>query len=324
LTVADPAAPVVRLPRRVDPQAATAITVVFHLTPALAMAVDSATALAISGAGMWCLVDWLPKVAAWSDSSGSALVPPLARLTVRFELPGDFAAISAGRLAADFTAGYRHRVTWVTEDSPPSVPAFVVGRLRRVAVRSSPTLTVHVWAPEADSAHTGPTTGALIETVRDAWTFNSRAFGRLTVGDIDIALSDVPGPRVAGATLFLSPGAPADSVRVAVARMWWGETVRFAGPGAARLAEALSQWSVFQLRAAVAGDSLRQRLVREAEARREPVAALESARRIVGDASFRTALRTFFLEHRRTPATSTDFLALFGAAGLAALAPLIQ
>jgi hypothetical protein len=54
------------------------------------------------------------------------------------------------------------------------------------------------------------------------------------------------------------------------------------------------------------------------------VAVLEAARRAVGDAVFRTAVRTFFLEHRRTPATPAGFLGLFGTDGSSALAALIQ
>jgi len=212
-------------------------------------------------------------------------------------------------------------VTWLAEDNAPTVPAFVVGRLRRVAMRTTPLLTVRVWAPEPDSAEAAATTGPLIETVRDAWAFFSRAFGRLTIEDVDIVLVDVPEARAVGATLFLSPGSPVDAVRAAVAQIWWGETVRLVGSGAQRLAEVLSAWSVFELRGAAEGDSVRQRLVRAAESRREPVAALEAAKRVVGDARFRTAVRAFFLEHRRTPATPADFLALLGTDGSSALAP---
>lgn len=325
LVIRDPAAPTIRLPQPVAPQAATAITVVFHLTSSAAgAAADTAAMLAVSGAGVRCLVDWLPRVAAWTDSGGRALAPLAARLTVRFDLPEAFTAISAGRLVADFAAAGHHRVTWLSENGAPSMPAFVVGRLRRVAMRTTPTLTTRVWAREQDSAGTAASAGALVETIQNAWAFYSRAFGRLTTGDVDIALADVPQARAAGATLFLSPAAPDDSMRIAVARIWWGEAVRFVGTGARWLADALSAWSVLQLRAATEGDSVRQRLVRSAESRHEPVAALEAARRAVGDARFRTAVREFFLEHRQAPATTASFLALLGAEGSSALAPLIQ
>ena len=325
LPFGDTAAPAVRLPKPVDPQAATAITVTFHLTAAPAAAASAAACvLAVSGTGVQCLGDWLPHVAAWTDSAGGVLAVPAARFTVRFELPVDFTAIAAGRLAADFTAGDRRRVTWLTEEDVPSLPAFVVGRLRRVAVQATPLLTVRVWTPAPDSARAAATSEALIGTLREAWAFYSRAFGRLTRQDVDVVLVGVPGAQAAGATLFLSPDAPVDSVRVAVARVWWGETVRLAGRGSRRLSDALSAWSVLQLRAAIEGDSVRQRLVRAAEARAEPVVALEAARRAIGDARFRTAVRAFFLEHRRTPAVPTEFQALLGADGSSALAPILQ
>jgi hypothetical protein len=325
LAVGDRAAPSVRLPQPVRPQASTSVTVAFHLTPALAAAAtDSASALAVSEAGVHCLSDWLPRVAAWTDSAGHALAPPVTRTAVRFDLPEDFTAISAGRLAADVTAGDRRRVTWLIEDNVASVPAFVVGRLQRVAMRRTPTLTIRVWAAAPDSTQAAARAGAFVEAVGSAWAFFSRAFGRLDIEDVDVAMADFPSVRAAGATLFLPSAAPPDSVRVAVARMWWGETVRLVGVGAPWLADALSAWSVFQLRAAMEGDSARQRLVRGAESRREPVAVLEGARRAVGDARFRTAVRAFFLEHRRTPATPSDFLALLGVEGSAVLAPFLQ
>jgi hypothetical protein len=325
LPIGDPAAPAVRLPHPVDPQAATAITVDFHLVRAPTdTADDVASALAISRTGVRCLIDWLPRVAAWTDSAGHAVAQTPTRFTVRFDVPESFTAISVGRLAADFTAGDRRRVTWLTEDHTPSVPAFVIGALRRVAMRTAALLTVRIWAPGPDSSRAAEVAGAIVETVRDAWAFYSLAFGRLTIEDVDVTLAEGSEARAAGSTIFLSPGAPADSVRVAVARIWWGETVRFEGPGARWLADALSAWSLLQLRAAEEGDSVRQRLVRDAESRGEPVATLEAARRAVGDARFRVAVRTFFLEHRRTPAGGSSFLALLGGDVSPILAPSLQ
>jgi hypothetical protein len=91
--------------------------------------------------------------------------------------------------------------------------------------------------------------------------------------------------------------------------------VRFAGPGSAWLADALPAWSVLLLHAARSGDAERQRRVREAEGSGAPLAALESARRAVGEAAFRMALRRFFLEHRRVNASAADLLALLGPLG---------
>jgi hypothetical protein len=323
LAIEDPAAPVVRLPQPVEAGAATSVTVTFHLTPSLAAAADSAVAPVVSATGARCLADWLPRVSAWVDSAARTLDQPVARTTIRFDVPGDFTAISAGRLAADVAVGDRHRVTWLAEGDAPSEPAFVVGRLRRIAVRMTPTLTIRAWASAPDSARTTAVIGRLVESVRDAWNFYSRAFGRLNAENLDVVLQDLPSVRVSGTTLILSDTAPTDSVRVAVARIWWGQTVHFVGPDSRWLADGLASWSVYQLRAARDGESVRQGLVRAAELRREPGAALDAARRAVGDARFRTAVRAFFLDHRMAPAAMADLLALLGVEGSTAIAPFL-
>jgi hypothetical protein len=324
MVIGDPAAPVVRLPQPVEAGAATSVTVAFHLTPALAAAADPPTAPVVSSTGVRCLADWLPRVSAWVDSAGRALDQPVARATIRFDVPGDFTAISAGRLAADVAVGDRHRVTWLAEGDAPSEPAFVVGRLRRIAVRMTPTLTIRAWASAPDSARTAAVIGGLVESVRDAWYFYSRAFGRLKAEDLDVVVQDLPSLRVSGTALLLSDTTPTDAIYVAIARIWWGQTVRFAGPDSRWLADGLATWSAFQLRATQDGDSVRQRLLRAAETRRDPGAALDAVRRAVGDARFRTAVRAFFLDHREAPASFADFLAPLGVEGSLALAPFLQ
>jgi hypothetical protein len=324
LVVRDPAAPVVRLPQPVDPQAAITITVTFHLTPALAATADAATAPGATSAGVRCLADWLPRVTARADSAGRARDRPSATYTLRFDVPEDVTAISAGRVATDVTVAGRRRMTWLTETPAPNDPAFVVGRLRRVAMRTAPTLTIRMWSPVLDSARAAAVSGMLVESVREAWLFYGRVFGRLSTEDVDVVLDEFPSARVSGTTLFLSATAPADSVRVAVARMWWGETVHVTGPDARWLEDGLAAWSAFQFRAAVDGDSARERLTRAATERREPVAALEAARRAIGDARFRTAVRAFFLGHRREPATVEDLLVLLGDRGSSAVTSFLQ
>jgi hypothetical protein len=324
MVVRDPAAPVVRLTQPVDPQAAITITVTFHLTPALAAAVDAATAPAASSAGVRCLADWLPWVTARADSAGRALDRPAARYTLRFDVPEDVTAIAAGRVATDVSVAGRRRMTWLTEAPSQNEPAFVVGRLRRIAMRTAPTLTIRVWSPVSDSARAAAVSGTLVGSVREAWLFYGRVFGRLSTEDVDVVVDDFPSARVSGTTLFLSPAVQADSVRIAVARMWWGETVHINGPGARWLEDGLATWSAFQFRAAVEGDSVRERLTRAAAERREPVAALETARRAVGDARFRTAVRAFFLGHRHEPATAEDLLALLGGRGSSVLTSFLQ
>jgi hypothetical protein len=212
-------------------------------------------------------------------------------------------------------------MTWVADSDPAPTPAFVAGRLRRVAGRYSPLVTLRVWALEADSSTSSARADSIAREASDAWRYYSQAFGRLSISDADVVLAEVERTHVAGSTLFLSPAFPVDSVRVAVARVWWGETVRFVGSGARWLDAALPAWAALAFRAATEGDSVGQRLTRLAESAGRPLAGLEAARRAVGDASFRVAIRTLFLEHRHRPAAVADLLALLGPDGSVAAIP---
>ncbi len=307
----------VRLPQPVGPQGASAVTIAYHVVALEGVA----GGLAVSGDRVRGVADWFPRVAPWADSLERPLDAPRPHYTLRFDLPVGFAAVASGRLAADFVASGRRRVTWVVPGAPSPQPAFVIGRLRRIAVRSGPLLTLRVWSAVSDSALPAMRAAAMADVVNDAWTFFSTSFGRLADEEADLVLADVRHPGAAGGALFADPAAPDDSLRLAVARAWWGSAVRFAGPGADWLAEALPSWSVVLLRAARDGDSTRQRLVREAEEARRPLASVEAARRAIGDAAFRVALRGYFLEHRRMAGTLADLQALLGPAGAAALQP---
>jgi hypothetical protein len=305
----------VRLPQPVEPQAATAVIIVFH-APALAA---PSPEVAVSAVRARVLADWLPIVAPSADSLGRPLDVPHPRFSLRFDLPEGFTAVAAGRLAADFASAGRRRITWVADDEPTPAPVFVIGRLRRAAMRVSPLVALRTWAREAVSPAEVARAGALADIVLEAWTFFTGTFGRLAVEDVDLVLTDVGRPVAAGGALFVDPAASDDSARLAVARAWWGSTVRFAGPGSSWLADALPAWSVLLMRAAAGGDSTRQRLVRQAEAAEAPLASLEAARRAVGDAAFRTALRGFFLDHRTVAATAAELLSILGPDGAAAI-----
>jgi len=307
----------VRLPQPVDPQGASAVTIAYHV----AALEGVAGGIAVSGERVRGVANWFPRVAPWADSLDRPLDAPRPRYTLRFDLPEGFAAVAAGRLAADFASSGRRRVTWIGPGEPSPQPAFVVGRLRRVALRSGSLLTLRVWSATSDSALPPARAAAIADVVSDAWTFFSTSFGRLADEEADLVLADVRHPGAAGSFLFADPAAPDDSLRLAVARAWWGSAVRFAGPGADWLADALPAWSVVLLHAALDGDSTRQRLVREAETARLPLASVEAARRAVGDAAFRVALRGYFLEHRRVAGTLADLQSLLGPAATAALQP---
>jgi hypothetical protein len=312
----------VRLPQTVEPQGATAVTVSYRLELAPpGRGRRWPAGLSISHEGVSCLVDWLPAIQPWADSAGLPLPFTRARFTARFDLPEAYTAVAAGRLAVDLTVAGRRRMTWVVDSDPAPGPAFIAGRLRRVAVRYTPLVTLRVWALEADSATLVARADSIAREASDVWRYYTQAFGRLPIGDADVVLAEVERAHVAGSTFFLSPALPADSVRVAVARVWWGETVRFVGSGARWLDAALPAWAALAFRAATEGDSVGQRLIRLAEVAGQPLAGLEAARRAVGDASFRVAIRTLFLEHRRRPAAVADLLALLGPDGSVAAIP---
>jgi len=298
----------VRLPQPVEALAATAITVHIRLPDAsLGPGADRAPTEVIA----WP-ADWLPVVQPWLDSLGDPLPPSVARRTTRFELPEGLAAVTAGRLAANLVVGGRRQMAWVADEEPFTTPGFVIGPLRRVLLRPGPLATVRVWASSSGEATPSGRVAEIADAVVGAWVFFTRSFGRLTFEDVEIVLTDISPPRVSGATLFISPLASLDSIRAAVARVWWGQTVRFTGPGAGWLARALPGWSAAAIRAASDGDSVLQRVVREGEAAGEPFAGLEAARRVGGDARFRTALRALFLEHRRRSASLADLRLLLG------------
>jgi len=284
------------------------VTIAFH-APAAASLLPSVGA---SADGAHVLVDWLPKLAPWADSLGTPLLAVRPGFTVRFDLPPDFVAVSAGRLVADFVSEGRRRITWVADRGPAPAPEFAVGRFRRGATREGPLVTLRSWVAEADSSGALARADAMADVVMGTWRFFTAAFGRLAVEDAYLLVSDVDRSRTAGATLLLSPDAPDDSVRAAVARVWWGSAVRFAGPGAAWLADALPAWSVRLCHEATPSDSTREAPPRDADGAAAPEAELETMRRAVGDAAFRAALRRFFLEHRFVPATRADLLALLG------------
>lgn len=305
-----------RLPQPVEALAATAVTV-FYSLPDVGRAVHAPGART-SGGGH--TVDWLPVIEPSTDSAGVALPKRAVRRSVRFDLPTGLTGVTAGRLVVDFTANGRRQMAWVTDDESADASGFVVGPLRRVLLRPGPLVSVRVWLdPSLGATVPEGRAGEIADTVLEAWTFYTRAFGRVAYQDAEVVLGEVAQEPVAGATLFLSPFVTLSAVRESVARVWWGQTVRFAGRGAEWLSRALPRWSALALTAVLDGDSVRQRLVRESEVEGEAVASLEAVRRAVGDPRFRAALREFFLNHRHRSASLADLRAAIGAEGSQAL-----
>lgn len=304
------------LPQPVEASGTTAVTLFYRLSPP--QGAEPATRDATGRS--FHLHGWIPLVEPWADSAGNAFPATLVRRTVRFDMPLALAAVTSGRLAVDVTTGERRQMTWVAEREDGPAAMFVVGPLRRALVRPGPLVSVRVWVDaSAESGAGASRVREVADAAAAAWASYTRAFGRLTASDAEVVLSDAVPSSVSGASLVLSPSASLDAIRTTVARVWWGQVVRFVGPRAEWMEEALASWSALALRAATDGDSVRQRLVREAEADGGPLVALEAARRAAGDAAFRSALRELFLNYRGRTATLADLRQLLGASAAAVL-----
>jgi len=352
----------VRLPSAAMPQERTALTVFYHaaasglpLPPEL---------MGVSTVAAYAATDWLPKVQPVLDSAGQVAQSPRAPLTLRFDLPEGWRAVAQGRLTSELASLGRHRMTWRAEEVITAQAAFALGPYR-VLTRRPGSVAVSVWSIPADSLSSAMV-DSLAASVQAAWTFCSRAFGRLPIEEVNVATTDVPALRGFAGLLLMPRGAgmprpPAAStagpavlptrgewVRE-VARTWWGNSVAASGPASAWILEGFPAWAAVAARGVMQGDTVRQRLVREAEAlwhagaqgrddplsripvawtstdqlRTKGVAAVEAARRAVGEALFREGILSLAVEHRNTWITLADILAALGPDGVAVLRPFL-
>ncbi len=260
------------------------------------------------------------------------------RYTLRFDVPDTWRAVAPGRMTAEAVSAGRRRTTWTTEGVAAATPAFALGPYR-VVTRRAEGLGVALWlAP--DDTMSAATTNALLGTVRAAWIFCSRAFGRLPVVDVNVVSTRLPETRGFLGLIF-SGGLDSsrDLLFREVARSWWGNSVDAAGPLSWWLLEGLPAWTAIAARGTLEGDTVRQRLVREAEARwhaavapgadpplatlipgapgavllrTKGVAAIEAARRAAGEATFREAILSLAVEHRSGWITVGDLLNALG------------
>lgn len=352
----------VRLPSAALPQERTTLTVFYHAAPSgLPLAPEL---MGMSAAAAYAATDWLPRVQPVLDSAGQAARSPRARLTLRFDLPESWHAVAQGRLTAELAALGRRRMTWRAAEVSAALAAFALGPYR-VLTRRPGSVAVSVWLTPADSL-SSTMVDSLAASIQVAWTFCSRAFGRLPIEEINVATTDMPAlrgftglllmqhavdsPRPASASTSGPAGLPTlgELVRE-VARTWWGNSVAAVGPASAWVLEGFPAWAAVAARGAMQGDTVRQRLVREAEAlwhaaapghddplsrvpiawastdllRTKGVAAVEAARRAVGEALFREALLSLSVEHRNAWITLADILAALGPDGVAVLRPFL-
>jgi len=324
------------LPNVVQPQASTAITFFYHLG-AEAVALPSEQG-GFAPDGAYMAFDWLPRVQSAVDSSGQVARTMRPRFTLRFDVPEPWHAIAPGRMTADVVSSGRRRTTWTTEDVASATPAFALGPYR-ILTRRADGLGVAIWLAPGDTA-SAATISTLVDAVRAAWIFCSRAFGRLPLADINVVSTRLPATR-GFLGLILSGGLDSarDPLFREVARSWWGNSVDAAGPGSWWVREGFPAWTAIAARGALEGDTARQRLVREVEARwrtatsptgdaplapltvRAPgagllrskgAAALEAARRAAGESGFREAMLSLALEHRNGWVTVQDILDALG------------
>ena len=348
----------VHLPGAVDPQGTTYLTIFMHiasggrpLPPRM---------LSLTPRSAYLAADWLPRVQPLLDSTGQAAPAPRAATTLRFDLPEDWHALAQGHLATDAVSMGRRLTTWRSEDVAPSTAAFAIGPYRAMTRRGSG-LTVSVWLAPDDSLTSG-FVDSLADSIRATWDFCGRAFGRLPIAEMNVVAAGLPEAR--GFVGLLIVGHPANApvaspdstsgspLRYAalareVARSWWGNSVAASGPGSAWILESFPAWTAVASLGVLEGDTVRQRLVREAEAdwrslpdsgstalsvapvsdastpllRTKGVAAIEALRRAVGEAKFREGLLSLAVEHRNGRVTLDDVLAAFGDAGAAVLRP---
>ena len=320
----------------VAPQGSTSISLYYHLGAEAVALPPGQGGFAPDAA--YLAFDWLPRVQAEVDSDGQVVQAARPQLTLSFDVPDGWRAAAPGRVTAEIASSGRRRMTWATEDVVASIPAFALGRYR-VVTRRSAGLGVAVWLSPDDTV-SGPSLDALVGAVRAAWIFCSRAFGRLPIADVNVVSTRLPETR---GFLGLVLGAGLDTARNAiyreVSRSWWGNSVDAAGPLSWWVREGFPAWTALAARGALEGDTVRQRLVREAEARwrraapstgdpplaslfpgaggfdllrSKGVAALEAARRASGDDVFREAILSLALEHRNGWLVAGTILDAFG------------
>jgi len=335
----------IKLPDDVQPQGATAITVFYHLgAEAVALPPEQG---GFAPDGAYLAFDWLPRVQSALDSAGQVAQTLRARFTLTFDVPDTWRAVAPGRMTAEAVSAGRRRVTWATEDAAAATPAFALGAYR-VLTRRVDGLGVAVWLAPDDTA-SDATVSAVAGAARAAWMFCSRAFGRLPIAEVNVVSTRLPEARgFLGLVLNGGMDTTRDVLFREIARSWWGNSVAASGPGSWWVREGFPVWTAIAARGALEGDTVRQRLVREAEARwraagppladapltslvpgapgadllrSKGAAVLEAARRAAGESEFRAAILSLALEHRNGWITVQAILDALGPDASAVLRP---
>lgn len=333
-------------------QSRATLTFFYHLQPGAAALPPGLMDMTPQGA--FAVGEWLPRTQPALDSAGQRAQAMRPRLTLRFDLPEAWRAVAQGRLVSEAIFRGRRRMTWRTDEVATAVAAFALGPYH-VTTGYPGVVPVSLWLEPGDSLLSAATTDSLAATVDAAWIFCSRAFGQLPIGEVAVATADLPAPRGFAGLVLLDrrtagmfaavdssgavPRQATDAVFREVARTWWGNSVVAAGAGSAWIEESFPAWTALAARGVLQGDSVRQRLVAEVEAkwrvasaragdlalsaiapggpradllRTKGVAAIEAMRRALGEARFREALLSLTREHRNGGLTLDTVLAAAG------------
>jgi hypothetical protein len=271
----------VALPHAVEPGGRTSVTFTYH-----ASEVDS-DALQVTGRGAFAVTDWLPRTQPALDTAGQLTPASRPPFVVTFDLPEGWRAVAPGRVTSEAVWRGRRRTTWRSGEVRPAVPVFSLAPYE-VATGFPGRVPVAIWSAP-DDALSGPALDSLASAVGAAWRFCARAFGRLPIGEVEVAIAPLSSPVGSPGLVLLDratveslgPSAPsprtADQAREAlireIARTWWGGAIVAAGPGSGWITESFPAWTAVAALGALEGDSARQRLVGEAVARWRSAAA---------------------------------------------------
>jgi hypothetical protein len=323
-----------RLTSPSGPQDEVSLTAYFHI---------AALRPALRGSGALVEQTWLPLVEAPADSLGQLRRLAHPRLTLRFDLPDSLRAVAPGRLSTEVVSAGRRRMTWVFDDAAPWSVTVAIAPYR-AETRQAARLSVRLWHAASDSL-APERVDSLLALLARAWVVYDQMFGPPPTTEIAVVESDAVRASGSPGVVLVGPGLTADRTVVLrdLARRWWGGSILADGPGAFFLLEGVPAWAALAARGVLEGDSVRQRLVREAEAewrtakeqrrdrplvaldpytvadrellRAKSASALEAARRAVGDSRFREAIRTLAIENRGGSANVAELLALLGPDG---------
>lgn len=225
--------------------------------------------------------------------------PVIDRGLVVFQVPAGMRAVTAGALIADVTFGDQRTMRF-RPPVPDDAPHYAVGRFVSDD-RPVGRLTLRVWRNTERGVRVTPASDSMLAVLARGWQRYWNAFGPVPIAELVVVETDWPLTRGGAGIVFIGADAGDQVLLRELARTWWGSFARDEGPFAALINEGLPLWS--PLVAGVPVDQDRWS------------GGLEIARRRVGDAAFREAIRTLAAEARSNDAAIPAFFTALGPAG---------